>query len=564
MASSESPQDADESSPSYNRFGSKRAMASFDNLVALANHQERLREARKMVWRDKGEPAVKLLDVWDCAGHAGRGALRAATLGYVIRASLSLVLALMRIRRVKKQYRFTIIRKAIFGEDPLRFASMLGSFTAIYKFLINALPILFPTSSRPRPSRFVLPNGDSTPTPHPLENGASALDDENPFSDMDTTEPLAARRGRLSVSAAAHQVWVRKKTRRWQSALAGSLAGGVAILCEKKNNRLGVAQQMFVRGLQGSYNAFSTKHGFSIPYGDTVVFALCCGQIMYGFLLSPEILPPAYQSWINAAGNVPVPAVSLNHSLVRKGLFNPADVDKLLQTPTLTPHNRTALLAYRALSAAPGRPVAPCFAVHPTVDSCRAVVPIRFAEVFRWMLPVYGALHFVPLVLFRWRLFLKDPKSMLLRAGAGTARSSSFLGAFVVIFQGLFCFKHHIHDLLTAQNKNPNAAVRVPQRLVDALISKESFWPLGFLCGLSILVEESRRRGELAMYVLPKGLGAMWSSARGRGWVFGTGKWGEPVLTAIGMGMVMSTYQNDPQHLSSLFRRVMYQFIGPN
>lgn len=56
-------------------------MPSFDNLVALANHQERLRDARKMVWRDKGEQAVDLLDISDCAGHAGRGALSAVNTG---------------------------------------------------------------------------------------------------------------------------------------------------------------------------------------------------------------------------------------------------------------------------------------------------------------------------------------------------------------------------------------------------------------------------------------------------------------------------------------------------
>ncbi|KZP09967.1 hypothetical protein FIBSPDRAFT_873094 [Athelia psychrophila] len=522
-----------------------------------------------MVWRDKGEPAVELLDIWDCAAHAGRGALRAATLGYAIRASLSLVLALMRIRRVKKEYRFTLIRKAIFGEDPLRFASMLGSFTAIYKFLINALPILFPTSSRPRPSLFVLPadtaSTTGTSTPYPRD---SALDDEDPLDDLDTHPskrvPLAARRGRLSLSAAAHQVWVRKKTRRWQSVLAGSIAGGVAIMCEKKGNRLGVAQQMFVRGLQGSYNALSDKHGFSIPYGDTLVFGLCCGQIMYAFLMSPATLPPAYQSWINQASFVPVPAVRTTHNLVRKGFVSLADVDLVLKNPGITPHNSAALLAFRAGGTAPDRLAPPCPMVHPTVDSCLALVPVRFVEVFKWMLPVYGALHFIPMVLFKWKLFLRDPKSMLLRAGLGTARSSSFLGVFVIIFQGLFCFKHHIHEILTRRNKNPTSSLRLPQALVDVLISKESFWPLGFLCAMSILVEESRRRGELAMYVLPKGLGSMWSSARGKGWVFGTGKWGEAVLTSIGMGMVMSTYQNDPQHLSGLFRRVMYQFIGPN
>ena len=91
------------------------------------------------------------------------------------------------------------------------------------------------------------------------------------------------------------------------------------------------------------------------------------------------------------------------------------------------------------------------------------------------------------------------------------------------------------------------------------------------------------------MYVLPKGLESIWVAARGKGLVFKTGKWGDVILTALGMAMVMvneffyferkkkrmptfffsfsikqSTYQNDPQHLSGLVRRILYQFIGPN
>lgn len=41
------------------------------------------------------------------------------------------------------------------------------------------------------------------------------------------------------------------------------------------------------------------------------------------------------------------------------------------------------------------------------------------------------------------------------------------------------------------------------------------------------------------MYVLPKGLESAWVMARGKGWVFRTGKWGETLLTALGMAMVM-------------------------
>lgn len=41
------------------------------------------------------------------------------------------------------------------------------------------------------------------------------------------------------------------------------------------------------------------------------------------------------------------------------------------------------------------------------------------------------------------------------------------------------------------------------------------------------------------MYVLPKGLESIWLTARGKGLVFRTGKWGNVILTALGMGMVM-------------------------
>jgi hypothetical protein len=52
------------------------AMMSFENLVALANHQERLKEARKMVWRDKGQPVVEIDTLEQCLMHALSGGLR--------------------------------------------------------------------------------------------------------------------------------------------------------------------------------------------------------------------------------------------------------------------------------------------------------------------------------------------------------------------------------------------------------------------------------------------------------------------------------------------------------
>ena len=82
-----------------------------------------------------------------------------------------------------------------------------------------------------------------------------------------------------------------------------------------------------------------------------------------------------------------------------------------------------------------GHRFVPCAAVHPDIDSCAVVQVAHFWEVFRWMLPIYGALHFIPMMLFRRDKFVKDPARMLGRAAWGTARSSSFLGVFVVIYQ---------------------------------------------------------------------------------------------------------------------------------
>jgi hypothetical protein len=99
--------------PSRRRY----AIASFDNLVVLANYEEHLREARRMVWRDRGEPAVEVHDLWECLEHGFRGGLRtspsqlslvlkaelslfagAGTLAFAIRSGVNLILLFARVR----------------------------------------------------------------------------------------------------------------------------------------------------------------------------------------------------------------------------------------------------------------------------------------------------------------------------------------------------------------------------------------------------------------------------------------------------------------------------------
>ncbi|KAF8589623.1 hypothetical protein K439DRAFT_324565 [Ramaria rubella] len=530
----------------------KRAIRSFENLVALANDQERLKDARKMVWRDRGEPAVELTTIFQCLEHALRGGVRAGSLAFGIRSGFNVFLLLFRILRLPRDFRLSLVRHAVLGEDSFRFAAMIGSFVALYKYLLNALPLLYPPSSSKSPF---------SPPSHPStfdETDTDDVDLERGY--IPNTTPITRR---LSIQAQAHQEWVRKRTKRWHAILAGAIAGGLGLAFEKKRRRVTIAQQLFVRGLQGSYNALSTKHNFKVPFGPIIVFSLCSGQILYAFLLRPDTIPPGYVAWIQMASKVPTATIPMNRDLVRTGRFNPRDLQWLIDWKETHPDVRPHLLAelQRARDFGDFGPhYASCAAVHPWLPFCTSVPLDRFISVFKWMFPIYGALHFIPMLLFKRQKFIKEPATMLGRALLGTGRSSTFLGVFVIIYQTYFCMKHNLHEHLVS----PNALVKLPRRLIDLLIGKQSFWLGGLFAGFSLFIEARHRRPELAMYVLPKALESVWRMARGKGMVFGPKKFGECILCAIGMGMVMNAYQHDPQHLSGLVRRILYQFIGPN
>ncbi|KAJ7691575.1 hypothetical protein B0H17DRAFT_934866 [Mycena rosella] len=535
-------------------FSRSQPMVSFENLVALANYQERIKDARNIVWRDKGQPVADLPTVRRCLEHAAIGGFRSAALAFNIRASFNLFLALIKLRRVPRAQWLPLLRHAIFGSDSFRFGAMLGTFAALYKFLLNALPILIPAMH---------------PSTHDLPSTFDKEEDSESSSDSGLSTPgLRGRRPpRLSLSAHAQMVLVRKRTRRWHSALAGAISGGLAILWEKRSRRSVIAQQFFVRGLQGTYNTYSERWGISIPYGAVIVFSLSCGQIMYAFFLRPDTLPRSYVTWIHEASRAPAESFRFNIKAVQEHVIDIPSLDLLIARSDVTPTNLSSLLSLRerALAGAPDLPrYVPCYGLHPDVTSCGAVALDKFIKVSRWMLPIYSALHFVPSILFRWNMFRADPARVLAHASVGSVRSSAFLGAFVVLCQAVFCIKHGLYERLTALPASSPLRTLLPQRLIDVLIHRGTWWLCGLSTGLALLIEDRRRRAELAMYVLPKGLESLWLTARGHGLVWRTGNWGEGVLAGVGMGMVMSIYQNDPQHLSGLVRKILYQFIGPN
>ncbi|KAJ7485689.1 hypothetical protein FB451DRAFT_1027891, partial [Mycena latifolia] len=258
--------------------------------------------------------------------------------------------------------------------------------------------------------------------------------------------------------------------------------------------------------LQGTYTAYSRKH--DISDAAVVLFALACGQIMYAFTMCPDTLSRSYKNWIMGAAGQCKDGVQLNYHAVREHALDVPALDRILARADTTPANRAALVALRAAAAIAPPRYAPCAAMHPAISSCLTFPLVRFADVFRRMLPFQAALHLLPSILLRWRVFHTHPARALLHAALGSARSSAFLGVLAVLYQSTTCVKTQLHARLVGG--------RLPPGFVELLVSPGSFWVPGFVAGLALLVEEPRRRAAVALYVMPKGFVSAWTALHGQ------------------------------------------------
>jgi hypothetical protein len=182
------------------------------------------------------------------------------------------------------------------------------------------------------------------------------------------------------------------------------------------------------------------------------------------------------------ASGAPTNAIDMVWDLNRTGTFDVQHLDRILKrelcsprtlldafltsrNKDLVPANQATILARKALATSSppdfGPPYAPCAAVHPWIESCMHVSLPRFFTVFKWAFPIYGALHFVPMMLFKRHAFFKSPSHMVGRASWAAIRSSAFLAAFTAIYQSMcfhspsaprMSFKHYIYRLLSSQS----------------------------------------------------------------------------------------------------------------
>ncbi|KAJ3377004.1 hypothetical protein HDU84_009164, partial [Entophlyctis sp. JEL0112] len=331
--------------------------------------------------------------------NALRNSARAALLGYSIRSGLLFLLRFLKVARGRMSL-VTALRESFTGMDSGRMAA----FFAVFAFVWKAAPA--------PPAMLLPPCGPSI----------------SPKFFRAATQFIFVIAGSLNTLAKYQSASYQHS--RMNAFISGGLAGAIACLFEKRQWRIDMSQQLFVRGMQAVFNSLANNGRFHFRHGNSLIFALATAQVMYGYVMRPETIPPSYYKFILTTGPIPKPILELT----RQQLANtvPLDPNALVAAVKTCKPTAHALECAKTIPAFPD--YMPCAFLHPSVDACGAQASATFVKVMKSILPVYAALNFVPMVVHKTRELARKPQQLLLRGLKNTARSSLFLGVYVATF----------------------------------------------------------------------------------------------------------------------------------
>ncbi|KAM0793176.1 hypothetical protein ACM66B_000649 [Microbotryomycetes sp. NB124-2] len=257
------------------------------------------------------------------------------------------------------------------------------------------------------------------------------------------------------------------------------------------------ASDVFVRFIYEISAVAKGKWGRFVEFfadrGDAWVFWLSCWRIMHCWFYAPHRLPPSYNRWILALAR-------MNPGLLRLLQFARNNEYVYGRKP-----NAEVMAMCVNLAKAYGRDVKEvspehikrldCSFVHGKIGAgpCEVNAIMRFLYAFRDCMFIYLPVHAVPQLLFNWKNIVRNPGHSAVRVLTGASRSSAFLATFVASIYAAVCL----------------VRTRVPQvfNVRQQVLDSGACVGLGcFVCGLSVLIENKRRRKEMALYVAPRAL----------------------------------------------------------
>ncbi|KXS09424.1 hypothetical protein M427DRAFT_64158 [Gonapodya prolifera JEL478] len=354
---------------------------------------------------------------------------------------------------------------------------------------------------------------------------------------------------------------VAKRRGRWTFGggfLAGLLASP-ALLLEDPSRRGVLVEQLGVRALQAVAVRGHAGGYVRVWEGAALTFILACTQIMYAYIMRPTTIPPAYYQWMVKTANVPDALLELNRRNIRL-LSAPLSDPTLTHSHALSVASRFAGSASRMaeverslgeyVARATGGsmtypiPIVPCELLHPQDGNCVRYDVGLWGKVFVGIFPVYVALNYIPLVLFRTKSLLKHPLPLILKTLRSTVQSSVFLAFYVTIYMVQICIWRRV--------------------VKSGWVAKDHrfmYWLFAIPCAASIFIEKPSRRAELSMYVLPKAFEALWHILLAHDMAAPVPGW-EVGVFAASMGTIMGFYHTEPEVLSNLLNGLIHRVFG--
>ncbi|KII94375.1 hypothetical protein PLICRDRAFT_101726 [Plicaturopsis crispa FD-325 SS-3] len=296
---------------------------------------------------------------------------------------------------------------------------------------------------------------------------------------------------------------------------------------------------------------------------DAFVFWASSARIMWCFFYQPERLPKSYVKWITNLAMVD-PRLLRALRAIREGDFSyvrgtsvPPDLLTSYAAELGFPRtwgDPAVLPAYSGSAATKvwerigvegraGVGGLPCELVHGGLgrkvglgDGCYTNAGVRAGFGFLEAIALYLPVHFIPILLTRPRAFLRP--HTLVRPLLGAVRSASFLSSFLLLIWSTLC---------TGRTFLPALLPSIPHDFWDG--PHGAVLAACIACGASIWAEDGRRRGEVALYVLPRAVRACLP----RGWGKEGGR-GERVTFVLALAALLTGARHRPDALRGLAR----------
>ena len=233
-------------------------------------------------------------------------------------------------------------------------------------------------------------------------------------------------------------------------------------------------------------NRWTMAEAYAPGLVDAGVFAMSAAVVMWAWFYVPERLPRTYEKWIGEVAQVDNRLIEALRRARRGNFVYGKDTG---QAPLLVSMCRDFGWPEEWGDPAKTAPI-PCEMVHMGCGpNCEVHAVSRFARTFKIACATY-----IPLQIVLRLRKMKDP-AVLRRAVSEGAQSSAFLATFVSLFYYAVCL----------------ARTRIGPKVFDQKTVTPLMWDSGLcvgagclMCGWSVLVEQARKRQELALFVAPR------------------------------------------------------------